>query len=1392
MASPEVYAGIAEKTFDLAFGKQTSTSHLNIDFLNAHGTNVDRYGDYYKSEVREQLYKNWRRDTQAQIAEMVEHAYHNKFWRDNPTPNEKFTGKVYEDPITGLPGWDPVEDNEIGTLSIASMAGYLQSIYPSDGGRSQVKENSWIDSTSLDDERKRVLAEREIAGSLSNAVFTSGNDDPEDGADKEPKSSGIMEEATKAANDALMETAELPQWVRAHINEHYGFQATDAAGETGDYVAPWKASSHGSRGWNSEPTWAIGSFGFSNFVDPREMGVWHAQEFYPGEDGLPSDVPTNHSTGVEWDGVGYSAYLKKIGKEEEDAADRITDRAAAAARSGPAPVNYTYQIIPTVDAAGNTINEMWEFRSDGGSPESTGINVASGVATVESDKKGDLYAVYEDGTRKLLEEGFNFAEIAPSVKWDEEKANTRFNQGLLTDQFNLTEREIDAENLLAREQLGLTEADVRQGWEFETAKFNADNAFRNNVFDEEKGQFNANLAMDAEAQADAARATDMSGTLGLGAQQMQALDQIAGFLSNPADSLAASFALTGDADPSGQVTQADLVNKQIRDYNIGIADPMAGLFNERRDQNERLNSAMAKRNAPAGATYDNSGVPFKNSAADAYSYYKSIYDANVLGQQQHDQAAETARQSAGLNAWNAQSITPGMLGGEYASVAPDIPYGDIDQSLLGGDFQSGGSQYDTYLGDFVDENAVAFVPTPFEQQGNHPNPFAPLQTAASGGRFGGFDMNRNQLPGNRYRSAARGGRFNPIQNGDGTPEEGWTIPFPEDIDLGSLPFLGDQYIPNPIDGVKAAGRAARAGAGAVASGAGAVAQAHRDAAMAGANAIRTGAGAARDALGRIPLPDGIPFGYWTWGDDERQHFHRQNPDIPVPSGPPAGGDIAPPNGPGQQPVPPGFSPPTPQGPPNLPGPSWYPPFTGPQRTAPPENFMGSGSPKPQYQIDEEGRPDPFSLDFGAMNKPTFRPPPGYVDRPGSTPWKPNDPNSSVAQERYDMIYPQPYEVREGDTLSDIAAQNGISVEEIWAANRHIKDIDKIDAPPARTLLRIPGQDNSQDTVRFGQDEGDGIQSLGSDGYRFSQYERGVRPTDLEGQLKSAQERQRQAYDDWRGRENPVTGSGDIQPPVEPGMWPNPPGMYPRYGPVERMDFVNRSGGKPYVRPDDVPIVYAEREPIDPNFYVPRNPNLPNMRDWRDWSAREDGGFAQEPVIVGEDGAELAVPLNDGGLMVLNQDQLGFNPEMLNHSRVSAARSGGRYPVKNAQNGGVFPVTRDMTGSDFAIPGFSKPTFSQEGIRAESDRLTPPRARQVTRQSGSGYRPAPMVPFGSSKGSSASGFASPTPGYLSGLTANEREFLRSNLATRNINLADVEQNASRLFGSTGGRSGRRAF
>ena len=111
---------------------------------------------------------------------------------------------------------------------------------------------------------------------------------------------------------------------------------------------------------------------------------------------------------------------------------------------------------------------------------------------------------------------------------------------------------------------------------------------------------------------------------------------------------------------------------------------------------------------------------------------------------------------------------------------------------------------------------------------------------------------------------------------------------------------------------------------------------------------------------------------------------------------------------------------------------------------------------------------------------------------------------------------------------------------------------------------------------------------------------------------------------------------------------------------------------------------------------------------------------------------------------------------------------------------------------FSVPGFTG-NITQPEIQRRSDKLTPPRAAAIT--SGGlrdarygGYRPAQGTQFGAL----GAQYATPTPSYLSALTDNERAFLKSNLATRNIFLADVEKDAKRRFGLTGTSQGSRRF
>ena len=55
-----------------------------------------------------------------------------------------------------------------------------------------------------------------------------------------------------------------------------------------------------------------------------------------------------------------------------------------------------------------------------------------------------------------------------------------------------------------------------------------------------------------------------------------------------------------------------------------------------------------------------------------------------------------------------------------------------------------------------------------------------------------------------------------------------------------------------------------------------------------------------------------------------------------------------------------------------------------------------------------------------------------------------------------------------------------------------------------------------------------------------------------------------------------------------------------------------------------------------------------------------------------------------------------------------------------------------------------------------------------------------------------GFPLMTPGQLNTLTGDEREELRTRLASRNVSLGDVETAVMQRFGPTGVRRGRRRF
>ena len=138
---------------------------------------------------------------------------------------------------------------------------------------------------------------------------------------------------------------------------------------------------------------------------------------------------------------------------------------------------------------------------------------------------------------------------------------------------------------------------------------------------------------------------------------------------------------------------------------------------------------------------------------------------------------------------------------------------------------------------------------------------------------------------------------------------------------------------------------------------------------------------------------------------------------------------------------------------------------------------------------------------------------------------------------------------------------------------------------------------------------------------------------------------------------------------------------------------------------------------------------------------------------------------------------------------------GTYSTADYDIGGQRRNPTASQGRDlFSLPGFSG-NITQKQIQDRSDLLTPPRAAAVTTgglrtspEGGYRFRPDQQTRFGAL----GPQFAVPTPGYLSALSENERAFLKSNLATRNIFLRDVEQDAKRRFGKTNTRTGKRRF
>jgi hypothetical protein len=122
---------------------------------------------------------------------------------------------------------------------------------------------------------------------------------------------------------------------------------------------------------------------------------------------------------------------------------------------------------------------------------------------------------------------------------------------------------------------------------------------------------------------------------------------------------------------------------------------------------------------------------------------------------------------------------------------------------------------------------------------------------------------------------------------------------------------------------------------------------------------------------------------------------------------------------------------------------------------------------------------------------------------------------------------------------------------------------------------------------------------------------------------------------------------------------------------------------------------------------------------------------------------------------------------------------------SSQQAAFAPTGRQARMGNPGLAGFeSMYPLTQGMIQDRSDMLASPRVRQVlqgTAGEGSFRQRPTQMPF-----------ALPTPGFMRNLTGTEREFLKSNLATRNIFLDDVETAVSQRFGRTNTSQGRRRF
>ena len=207
-------------------------------------------------------------------------------------------------------------------------------------------------------------------------------------------------------------------------------------------------------------------------------------------------------------------------------------------------------------------------------------------------------------------------------------------------------------------------------------------------------------------------------------------------------------------------------------------------------------------------------------------------------------------------------------------------------------------------------------------------------------------------------------------------------------------------------------------------------------------------------------------------------------------------------------------------------------------------------------------------------------------------------------------------------------------------------------------------------------------------------------------------------------------------------------------------------------------------------FFANNPDSPS-RDifWPggdDWTTTppeaEHGGMFGNPVIVGDSSSgkenqELVMSADGAPMVVLP----------LTDQQIDILQGKRNNKMPKAQTGGMFG-SQDFVGfgQRMGNVGFGGVMYNQlpsrnitqQDIIERAERFGTPRVSRVAQ----GFRPQPMQ----------FGFPLMTPGQLGSLTPDEREELRTRLASRNVSLGDVETAVMQRFGPTGTRRERRRF